>query len=97
VGVANCLYGLGACFSSCGESDLDPLAFILHIHCLNKFWISAKLVCSFCEAMAGSLSVASTSGSSAKVAMVDSGEIGRFVVFSRYSSGLGHCLEVCLD
>jgi hypothetical protein len=32
----------------------------------------ARLVCSFCEAMAGSLSVASTAVSMAKAAVVDS-------------------------
>jgi hypothetical protein len=39
-------------------TDLDPLAFILHF--LNRYWIAATLVYSFCEAMAGTLSVAST-------------------------------------
>jgi hypothetical protein len=37
---------------------LDLLAFILHI--LNQFWITARLVCRFLEAMASSLSMAST-------------------------------------
>jgi hypothetical protein len=32
-------------------TDLDPLAFILHF--LNQYWIAARLVCSFHEAMAG--------------------------------------------
>jgi hypothetical protein len=49
-------------------ADLDPLAFILQI--------AARLVCSFCEAMAGTLSVASTVVLSAKFA-VYSGEVGR--------------------
>jgi hypothetical protein len=35
--------------------DLDPLAFILHF--FNQFWIASRLVCSFCEAMAGSPSI----------------------------------------
>jgi hypothetical protein len=35
--------------------------------------IAARLVFSFCEAMAGSLSVATTAVSSAKAAVVDSG------------------------
>jgi hypothetical protein len=35
--------------------DLDPLAFVLHF--LNQFWIASRLVCSFCRAVAGSLSV----------------------------------------
>jgi hypothetical protein len=38
--------------------DLDPLAYILHF--LNHLWNAARLVFSFCEAMAGSLSVATT-------------------------------------
>jgi hypothetical protein len=37
--------------------------------------------------MAGSLSVATTAVSSAKVAVVDSGEIGRSAVYSRYNIG----------
>jgi hypothetical protein len=51
--------------------DLDLLPIILHF--LNQFWIASRLVCSFCEAMAGSLSVDSTAVSSAKFAVVDSG------------------------
>jgi hypothetical protein len=39
-------------------TNLDPLAFIFHFY--NQFWIAARLVCSFCEAMAGSLPMAST-------------------------------------
>jgi hypothetical protein len=62
-------------------NDLDPLAFIFHF--LNQFWIASRLVCSFCEAMVGSLSVASTAVSLAKVAMADSGEVGRSAVYSR--------------
>jgi hypothetical protein len=61
--------------------DLDSLAFILHF--LNQFWIASRSACSFCEAMAGSLSMATTSVSSAKVAVVDSGEAGRSAVYSR--------------
>jgi hypothetical protein len=56
--------------------DLDPFAFILHF--LNQFWIASRLVCSLCEAMDGSLSVATTAVSSAKIAVVDSGEVGRY-------------------
>jgi hypothetical protein len=65
--------------------DLDPLAFILHF--LNQVWIANKLVCSLCEATAGSLSVASTAVSLAKVAVVDSGELGRSTMYSRYNNG----------
>jgi hypothetical protein len=64
--------------------DLDPLAFILHI--LNQFWASSRLVCSLCDAMVGSLSVASTAVSLAKVAVIDSGETGRSTVYSRYNN-----------
>jgi hypothetical protein len=67
-------------------TDLDPLAFILHF--LNKIWIAARLVCSLCEAMAGSLFMATTSVSSSKVAVVDSGEVARSAVYSRYNNGL---------
>jgi hypothetical protein len=38
--------------------------------------------------MAGSLSVATTAVSSAKVAVVNSGDVGRSVVYRRYSNGL---------
>jgi hypothetical protein len=65
--------------------DLHPLAFILHF--LNQFWIASRFVCSFCETMAGSLSVASTAVSLAKVAVVDSDEAGRSAVYSKYNSG----------
>jgi hypothetical protein len=37
--------------------------------------------------MAGSLSMATTAVSSAKVAVVDSGEVGRSAVYSRYNNG----------
>jgi hypothetical protein len=43
--------------------DLDTLAFILHF--LNHFWIASGLVCSLRDAMSSSLSVASTTVSSA--------------------------------
>jgi hypothetical protein len=45
------------------------------------------LVCSFCEAMAGSMSVTSTAVLLAKVAVVDSGKIGRSAAYSRYNNG----------
>jgi hypothetical protein len=61
--------------------DLDPLAFILHF--ASQLCIASKFVCSLLEAMAGSLSMAITSVSSAKVADVVSGEIGRSLVNSR--------------
>jgi hypothetical protein len=65
--------------------DLDPLVFIHHF--LNQFWIANGLVYSLCEAMAGSLYVATTALSSAKVAMVDCGEVGRSAVYRRYNNG----------
>jgi hypothetical protein len=65
-------------------THLDPLAFILHL--LNQFWIAVMFVCSSYEAVAGSLSVASSAVSSTKVTVVDSGEVGRSVVYSRYNS-----------
>jgi hypothetical protein len=80
--------GQEARFSLCGERDMDQLGFISFISpFLNQFWISARLVCTFCEAMAGSLSVASTAVSLAKVAVVDSGEVGRSAVYIRYNNG----------
>jgi hypothetical protein len=50
-------------------TDLDSLAFILHL--FNHFYIAHRLICSFCEAMSGSLSMASTAVSSANVGVVD--------------------------
>jgi hypothetical protein len=64
--------------------DLDPLVIIFHF--LHQFWIASWLVYSLSEAMAGSLSVASTTLSSAKVAVVDSGAVDRFAVYSRYNN-----------
>jgi hypothetical protein len=65
--------------------DLDLLAFIIHF--LYQFWIASRLVCSFCEAMAGSLPLAITVLLSAKVAVVDFGEVGRSAVYIRYNNG----------
>jgi hypothetical protein len=48
-------------FSSCGECYMDQLgcvSFILNF--LNHFWVASRSVCSLCEAMAGSLYVATT-------------------------------------
>jgi hypothetical protein len=53
---------------------------------LNQFWIASRLVCSLCEVMAGSLSMASTAVLS-KVDVVDCGEVGRSAVHSRYNNG----------
>jgi hypothetical protein len=65
--------------------NLNPLAFILHP--LNQFWIASRLVCSLYEAMARSLSMATTAVSLAKFALIDSGEVGRSAVYSRYNNG----------
>jgi hypothetical protein len=51
--------------------DLDSLASILHF--LSQPWIASRSVCSFYEAMAGSLSMATTAVSSVKFAVVDPG------------------------
>jgi hypothetical protein len=56
--------------------DFDPLSFILHF--INQSLIAGRLLCSLCEAMAGTLSVVTTAILSAWVAVVDSGEVGRF-------------------
>jgi hypothetical protein len=65
--------------------DLDPLPFIVHF--ASQLCIASKLVCSLLEAMAESMSVAITAVSSANVADVISGEIGRSAVNSRQSNG----------
>jgi hypothetical protein len=53
---------------------------------LNQSWIASRSVYNFCEAMAGSLSTATTAVSSSKVDVVDSGEVGRSAVYSRYKN-----------
>jgi hypothetical protein len=81
-------WGGGAHFSSCSECDVDHLESVESIlHFLNQFWIASRLVCSFCEAVTGSLSMISTAVASAKVAVVDSGEVGRSAVYSSYNNG----------
>jgi hypothetical protein len=66
-------------------TDLDSLAFIFNF--FNHFHIASRLVCSFCEAMPGPLSMANTAVLSANVAVLDSVEVGRSAVYSRYNSG----------
>jgi hypothetical protein len=66
-------------------TDLDPLAFILHL--CNHFCIASRLVCSFCQAMPGSLSVANTAVLSGNVAVVYSVHVGRSAVYRKYNSG----------
>jgi hypothetical protein len=63
--------------------DLDLLAFILYF--VNQFWIASRLVCSVYDAMAGSLSMASTAVTLTNVSG-DSGEVGRSAVQSRYNN-----------
>jgi hypothetical protein len=60
-------------------TDLDPLAFTLHF--LNQYRIAVRLLCSFCEVMTVTLSVASTAVLWAKSAV--------------YIMALGHFLGVC--
>jgi hypothetical protein len=62
------------------------------LHFASQLCIASKLACSLREAMAGSLSVAITAVSSAKVADVVSGEIGR----SDKAMAQEHYLGVCL-
>jgi hypothetical protein len=63
-------------------ADLDSLAFTLHF--FNHVWNASRLVCIFCEAMPESLSMTNTAVSSANFAVVDSVELGRSAVYSRY-------------
>jgi hypothetical protein len=65
-------------------ADLDSLPFIFHLY--NNFCKASSFVCSFCEAMPGSISVANTALSSAKFAVVHSVETGRSAEYSRYDS-----------
>jgi hypothetical protein len=61
--------------------DLDPVTFIPHF--ASQLCIASKLICSLLEAIAGSLFVAITAVSSAKVADVVPDEISRSAVNSR--------------
>jgi hypothetical protein len=47
--------------------------------------------------MAGSLSVATTAVSSAKFAVVDSAEVGRSAVYSRYNNGPDYTASISED
>jgi hypothetical protein len=66
-------------------TDLIQLAFFSLF--FLKFWIAPRLVYSFSEAMARSLSMANTAISSAKVPVVDTGVVGRSAMYSRYNNG----------
>jgi hypothetical protein len=76
--------------------DLDALAFIFHF--ASQFCIASKFVCSLRDAMAGSLSVAITAVSSAKVPDVVCGDVGRSAANSTLDEVMtqGHCLGVLL-
>jgi hypothetical protein len=63
---------------------LDALAFILHF--CNHFCIASRLVCSLCEAITGSMSMANTTLSSAKLAVVDCAEGDSSAVYNRYNN-----------
>jgi hypothetical protein len=66
-------------------TDLVSLAFICHI--FSQDWIARREAWSSWEAVAGSQSVVTTAVSSAKVAVMESGEVGRSAVYRRYSKG----------
>jgi hypothetical protein len=86
----------GARFSSYGECDVDRLRSISFYSpfFLNQFSIASRLVFSFCEAMAGLLSMTSTAVSSAKVAVTDSGEVAGLQCIAFIIMALGHCFGV---
>jgi hypothetical protein len=85
LGELHVLYGPGAHFSSCGECDVDRLGSVsFYSPFLNHFWFAVSV--KQCQVH---LSVASTALSSVKVAVVDSHEVGRSAVYSRYNTGLG--------
>jgi hypothetical protein len=58
---------------------------------LNQFWIASRLVYSSFEAMAGSLSVASTTASLAKVAVV---RMAGLQCIAGIIMSLVHCLGI---
>jgi hypothetical protein len=71
--------GRGACFSLYGQCDVNQLESISGYSPFSKL----LLACSLCEVTAVS-SMASTAVSSADVAVVGSGEVGRY---DRYNNG----------
>jgi hypothetical protein len=78
----------GVRFSSHSEFDVDRLGAVsFHSPFFKQFWIASKLVCSLCEAIAGSLSMATIAVSLEKIAVVDSGEVKRSAVYIRYNNG----------
>jgi hypothetical protein len=66
-------------------TDLVSLTFIRQV--FSQDWIARREVWSFWEAVAGSLSVPTTAVSSAKVAVMESGEVGRSAVYSSTNGG----------
>jgi hypothetical protein len=86
---ASAIYAKLSTFS-CGECDVDRLGSLEFYFLIFK----SVLDCSSCEAMAGSLFVATTAVLPAKVAVIYSGEVGRSAVYSRYNNGPRHYLGV---
>jgi hypothetical protein len=82
----------GACFSSCSECDVDRLGSVRFFPIFKPIWVANRFVWCSCEAMAESLSVAISAVSSAKVAVVDSVEVGRPAMCRRYNNGSGTVL-----
>jgi hypothetical protein len=76
-------------FSPCGECYVDRLGFVgfNSPFFYTKSWIANRSVFSFCVAMAGSLSWVTSAILSANIALVDSGEVRRSAVYSRYNNG----------
>jgi hypothetical protein len=66
-------------------TDLSALACMRHLW--SQVWIALRWFWSFWEAMVGSLSDARIAMSSAKVAVVVAGEVGRSAVYMRYRNG----------
>jgi hypothetical protein len=74
--------------SSCSDCDVNrPGSVSFHFPFFKSVLDCNRLVCSSCKAMVGSLSVATTAVSSAKFTVVDSGEVHRLTVYSRYNNG----------
>jgi hypothetical protein len=78
---------LRAGFSLCGECDMDLLGLAFICLFFNHFWNAFRLVCNFCEAMPGPLSMANIAVSSANFAVVDFVGVGRWSVYRIYNSG----------
>jgi hypothetical protein len=66
---------------------IDSVSLALIRQFFSQNWIARRAVWSFWEAVAGAVSAAITAVSSAKVAVMESGEVGRSAVYRRYSKG----------